>query len=185
MKEPYQDDQNTKGILIFSKEELEEIFSKAHKNGLQIAAHAIGDGAIELNADLLNELSEKPGVGLTDVVNDNDKVKINLQVGENPLRHGIVHAQFTNKEILNKMKKGGLLAYIQPVFVDSDMKIAEKRVGEKRLEKAYAWKSMSEMDIRTAGGSDAPVEGFDIMDNVYFAVTRKDRKGNPEGGLVT
>jgi hypothetical protein len=182
MKEPYRDDQNTNGILIFNKEELEEIFGKAQKNGIQIAVHAIGDGAIELNADLLDELNEKVEVKITGKLKN--KVKINEKEEKNPLRHGIIHAQFTNKEILNKMKNGGLVAYIQPVFIDSDMKIAEERAGEDRLEKAYAWKSMRDMGIKTAGGSDAPVEGFDIMENIYFAVTRQNREGNLEEGWM-
>ena len=164
MNEPYNDDQSTRGILIFSRDELEEIFEKAHKNGLQIAVHAIGDGAIELNVDLLNE------------INKNEE--------GNPLRHGIVHAQFTNEEILKKMKKGNILAYIQPVFVGTDMEIAEDRVGKDRLKKAYAWKSMLDMGIKAPGSSDAPVESFDIMENIYNAVTRKNKEGKPAGGWL-
>ncbi len=182
MNEAYQDDKSTKGILIFSKEELKMIFKKAHKNGLQLAIHAIGDGAIELNVDLLNELNEKYEPQILDDLKS--KVNINVSQEKNPLRHGIVHAQFTNQELLNKMKKGDLLAYIQPVFIDSDMKIAESRVGKDRLKKAYAWKSMLDMGIKAPGSSDAPVESFDIMENIYFAVTRKDRNGMPAEGWL-
>ena len=182
MNDVYSDDESTKGILIFSREELESIFEKAHKNGLQIAVHAIGDAAIELNNELLNEINKnyEPEVG--------KKLKKNAEVNEleeiNPLRHGVVHAQFTNEKILNEMKKGDLLAYIQPVFIDSDMEIAESRVGSERLKKSYAWKSMKDLGIKTAGGSDSPVESFDIMENIYFAVTRKNRELKPEGGWL-
>ncbi len=164
MNEPYSDDKSTRGTLIFSENKLREIFKKAHDNGLQIAVHAIGDAAIDINVDLLNE--------------------INKSEKENPLRHGIVHAQFTNEEILEKMKEGKLLAYIQPVFVGTDLKIAEDRVGKDRLKKAYAWKSMLDMGIKAPGSSDAPVESFDIMENIYFAVTRKDLEGYPEEGWL-
>jgi len=164
MNEPYNDDQSTKGILIFSEDELKEIFEKAHKNGLQIAVHAIGDGAIDLNVNLINEINKK-------------------EEG-NPLRHGIVHAQFTNEEILKEMKKGEILAYIQPVFVSTDMKIAEERVGKDRLKKAYAWKSMIDMGIKVPGSSDAPVESFDIIENIYYAVTRRSKEGEPEEGWL-
>jgi len=164
MNEPYNDDQSTKGILIFSEDELKEIFEKAHKNGLQIAVHAIGNGAIDLNINLIN--------------------KINKKEEGNPLRHGIVHAQFTNEEILKEMKKGEILAYIQPVFVSTDMKIAEERVGKDRLKKAYAWKSMIDMGIKVPGSSDAPVESFDIIENIYYAVTRRSKEGEPEEGWL-
>ena len=41
--------------------------------------------------------------------------------------------QITNDEIFEKMKKGNITAYIQPVFIEEDMKIAEIRLGEKRI----------------------------------------------------
>ncbi|MGM0410837.1 MAG: amidohydrolase family protein, partial [Bacillota bacterium] len=109
---------------------------------------------------------------------------INENTETNLLRHGIVHAQFTNEKILEQMKRGDVLAYIQPVFVGTDMKIAEDRVGKKRLEKAYAWKSMIDMGIKAPGSSDAPVENFSIMENIYYAVTRKNDEGKPEGGWL-
>ena len=182
MNSNYSDDQSTKGILIFSKKELEEIFEKAHKNGLQIAVHAIGDGAIELNTELINELNKKDKPYISEKLRKYANINENTET--NSLRHGIVHAQFTNKEILNKMSKGDILAYIQPVFVGADMKIAEDRVGKKRLEKAYAWKSMLDKAIKVPGSSDAPVENFSIMENIYYAVTRKNDEGKPEGGWL-
>lgn len=182
MNEPYNDDQSTRGILIFSRNELEEIFEKAHKNGLQIAVHAIGDGAIELNTELINKLNEKDKPYISENLRKYADISENEEI--NPLRHGIVHAQFTNKEILIKMSKGDILAYIQPVFVGADMKIAEDRVGKKRLEKAYAWKSMLDKGIKVPGSSDAPVENFSIMENIYYAVTRKNDEGKPEGGWL-
>ena len=41
-----------------------------------------------------------------------------------------------------------------------------------------------EMGILTVGGTDAPVESFDVMDNLYFAVTRQKKNGFPEGGWL-
>ncbi|MGM0437417.1 MAG: amidohydrolase, partial [Bacillota bacterium] len=98
MNEPYNDDQSTKGILIFSKEELREIFKKAHKNGLQIAVHAIGDGAIELNTELINELNKKDKPYISEKIRKYADINENTET--NLLRHGIVHAQFTNEKIL-------------------------------------------------------------------------------------
>ena len=54
------------------------------------------------------------------------------------------------------MAKNDILAYIQPVFVDYDMAIAEERIGAHRMPKIYAWKSMLDMGIHACGGSDAP-----------------------------
>ena len=39
--------------------------------------------------------------------------------------------------------------------------------------------------IHASGGSDAPVVSFDAMENIYFAVTRKNINGEPkEAGSV-
>jgi len=164
MKEPYSDERGSYGLQVFDEAALREFFALADEANMQIAVHGIGDRSIEITAELLNELNE-------------DK-------NGNPNRHGIVHAQFTNPEILEKIKSGDILAYIQPVFVGSDMDIAESRVGRERLNKAYAWKTMLDMGIKVSGGSDCPVESFSIMENIYFAVTRKNMSGSPEGGWL-
>jgi predicted amidohydrolase YtcJ len=82
------------------------------------------------------------------------------------------------------MRKNNILAYIQPVFVDMDMDIVEARIGKRRMEKVYAWKSMIDMGIHASGGSDAPVVPFDVMENIYFAVTRKKLSGEPESSWL-
>ena len=38
--------------------------------------------------------------------------------------------------------------------------------------------------ILTVGGSDAPVERFDVLENIYFAVTRQKLDGSPKGGWL-
>ena len=100
------------------------------------------------------------------------------------MRHGIVHVQITTKKILERMAKLGIVAYIQPVFIGYDMTIVEDRVGYERMQDTYAWKTMDDMGILTVGGSDAPIESFDIMENIYFAVTREKLAGGPEGGWL-
>ncbi|WP_294663717.1 amidohydrolase [uncultured Fusobacterium sp.] len=164
MNEPYTDDSSTCGIQILDEDQLRKFFRKAKENNMQVAVHGIGDGAIEIAADILNE------------VNKDDL--------SNPMRNGIVHAQITNKRILNKMVKGNITAYIQPVFIDTDMEIAEERLGKERTDSSYAWKTMLDEGLHISGGSDAPVVSFNILENIYFAVTSKNIKGLPEGGWM-
>ena len=82
------------------------------------------------------------------------------------------------------MKEHDILAYIQPVFVDLDMNTVEPAIGAHRMEGIYAWKSMLDLGIHASGGSDAPVDSFDAMENIYFAVTRKNIYGEPEEGWI-
>ena len=162
MKEPYTDDPTTKGLLNFEYEELLGIVDRAYDQGLQLAIHGIGDKAIEMIIDAYEAMDKKYPV--------KDR------------RNGIVHAQFTNKELLRRMNEGNVLALIQPIFIDDDMKVAEQRVGKERMESVYAWKTMRNMGIHTAGGSDAPVASFDVLKNIHCAVNSQDLKSQPEGG---
>ena len=164
MNEPYSDDPSTCGIQVLDEKQLRKFFIKAKENNMQVAVHGIGDGAIEIVADILNE------------VNKDDL--------SNPMRNGIVHAQITNERILDKMVKGNITAYIQPVFIEDDMEVAEARLGKERVATSYVWKTMLDKGIHISGGSDSPVVSFSIMENIYFAVTSKNKKGLPKEGWM-
>lgn len=133
------------------------------RHQMQTAIHCIGDRAMNMVIQAIEKSEAR---------RDNPKG-----------RHGIVHAQITNPQILRKMAEREILAYIQPVFVDLDMDVVEDRIGPRRMEGVYAWKSMLDLGIPAMGGSDAPVVSFDVLENLYFTVTRKNIKGLPEGWI--
>lgn len=164
LNEPYEGFPENVGISIYTQEELDDIMAFHDRHHMQAAIHCIGDRAMDM---VIEAMAKSPYRA------DNAKN-----------RHGIVHAQITNQGILDKMAEHDILAYIQPVFVASDMDIVEERIGRRRMPKVYAWKSMLDMGIHACGGSDAPVERFNIMENIYFAVTRKNLSGAPEGGWL-
>lgn len=164
MNEPYEGDPENIGISIYTQEELNDIFAFHDQHDMQVAIHCIGDRAMDMVIEAIENSPYRK---------DNKKN-----------RHGIVHAQITNQRILEKMAKNDIMAYIQPVFINYDMDIVESRIGAHRMPKVYAWKTMLDMGIHACGGSDAPVESFDIMENIYFAVTNKNIKGLPEQGWI-
>ena len=151
------------GIGIFTQEELDSIIELAHRSGMQIAVHCIGDGAMNMVLDSL-ERAQKLWP-------------------RSDCRHGIVHVQLSTREILERMAANDVIAYIQPVFVDYDMDMVPQRVAGPFID-IYAWKSMENLGILTVGGSDAPVESFDVLNNLYYAVTREHLTGGPEGGWL-
>ncbi len=164
LNEPYEGFPDNVGISIYTQEELDDIMAFHDQHDMQVAVHCIGDRAM----DMVIEAIEKSPYRENNTKN----------------RHGIVHAQITNQKILENMAKNDILAYIQPVFIGYDMDIAEERIGLHRMPKIYAWKSMLEMGIHASGGSDAPVESFHIMENIYHAVTRKKLNGTPKDGWI-
>lgn len=164
MNEPYEDSPGNTGIITFSQDELDDLFAFFDRHQMQAAVHCIGDRAMDM---VIEAAAKSP------YRKDNKKG-----------RHGIVHCQITNPRILQGMKDQDLLAYIQPVFIDLDMNTVEPAIGAHRMDKVYAWKSMLDMGIHTSGGSDAPVVSFDAMENIYFAVTRKNISGQPQEGWI-
>ncbi|MEG1255075.1 amidohydrolase [Clostridium sp.] len=161
LREPYSDDVDNCGVGIYTQEELNDYIKIAHDNGFQTAAHAIGDKAMDLYLNSLENLGE------------------DLKEG----RHGIVHCQITSKDIIERMKKLEVMAYIQPIFLDYDMHIVEDRVGA-RAKESYAFKTMEDLGIKLSIGSDAPVVHFNPFENIYSAVCRKDLAKSPENGFM-
>lgn len=160
----YNDDKTAKGISNYTQDELNEIVNFANKNDMQIAIHAIGDSAIYMALDSFKYARS--------IKNRKDD------------RHGVVHCQITNKELIERFSKENIIAYIQPIFIDYDLHIVEDRVGVDYSKGTYSWKSMINCGVKAAGGSDAPVVSFNIMGNIYSAVTRKDLNGYPDGGWL-
>lgn len=162
--EPYEGDPENKGLIIFEQDELNDIVRCCDEHHMQVAIHCIGDRAMDMVLTAFEKSSES--------------------CPRENCRHGIVHVQISNPDILERMKKQNIIAYIQPVFVDFDMGIAEDRIGADRVKDTYAWKTMLDMGIPVAGGSDAPVVSFNILENIYFAVTRKNIHGEPPEGWL-
>ena len=157
LREGYADDPNWKGMAIYRPEELESLIEAAHRARMDVAVHTIGDGALEQLCQAVEAVQARDPWPQA--------------------RHGAVHAQITDPDLLNCMKALGLQAYIQPIFIEADMGIITQRVGEKRAQNCYNWRSMLELGIPVSGGSDCPVEPFDVLDNLRAAVTRQDRAG--------
>jgi len=148
----YSDDSSTRGMMIHSKEKLEELILKTHKAGLQLAVHAIGDRAIDAVLTALEKALE-------------------IQPRKDH-RHRIEHASVLNKKLIKRMKKSGVIAPVQPHFVVSDFWVAD-RLGPKRARWAYPFKTLIQEGVQIAGGSDCPVEPINPLLGIWAAVSRK------------
>lgn len=164
MREPYADDPSTNGVAVLTQEQINALLSAAHRHGFQMSGHAIGDRAMDL---LINgfeyALTERP------------------QADARPC---IIHAQITTPDILERMQRLGVVCNIQPGFVGTDLHMVENRIGGERMQSTYAWHTMREMGIATAGGSDSPVESCNPLIGIEMAVTRQDLNGFPAEGWL-
>lgn len=160
MKRGYADTPQARGVSVYTGADLDCLILEAHAAGMQVACHAIGDAAVEQCVSAMEAARASDGVDLRD---------------------RIVHCQFADDALLERMAKGGICADIQPAFVPSDRRMAEDRVGE-RCAIGYRWKSMARRGIPMGGGSDSPVETFNPVWGIHCAVNRTDAAGRPAGG---
>jgi hypothetical protein len=71
---------------------------------------------------------------------------------------------------------------MQATHATSDKNMAMDRLGETRIEGAYAWRKLLESGARIANGSDFPVESPNPFFGLHASVTRQDRKNQPDNG---
>jgi predicted amidohydrolase YtcJ len=95
-----------------------------------------------------------------------------------PLRYRLEHVQLISPEDMQRMRRLGVVASVQPFHAVSDRDIAERYWG-KRHRRAYAYRTMQQMGIPLALGSDAPVELFEPLQILYAATQRRDPNGPP------
>lgn len=170
LREEYSDDPGNYGVLP-DQEELKKKLGECWERGLQPAIHAIGDKALDITLDAIEELLE------------NQKKKGETLHQKDPrLPIRLIHAQFTTPDQIQRMKKLPIALDIQPVFLMTDLHWIEDRLGKERVNHTYLWRSLVEEGIIVTGGSDSPVESWDPFLGIYAAVNRQDLEGNPPGG---
>ena len=157
LTKPYQDAPETRGLSVFTPQVFDEMIGYAHKQGMQVAVHCIGDACL----DLVLSSMEK---ALTAHPRKNH-------------RHGIVHCQITRPDQLQKIADLNLHVYAQSIFLDYDLHIVEDRVGKELASSSYGWKTLMTKGVSISNGSDCPVELPNVMGGIQCALTRRDLKG--------
>ncbi|MBB4657917.1 amidohydrolase [Parvularcula dongshanensis] len=152
--EPYADEPGTSGLQLINKEEAEALYAEAARKGLQVATHAIGDQGNALVLDWYE-----------DVMPDGARWRIE-------------HAQIVRPQDIPRFSRLGVIASMQPSHAIGDLDFAPDRLGDARLDGAYAWASMQGTGAVVVGGSDAPVEQGDPRIELYAATERKALDGH-------
>lgn len=158
--EGFEGNPNNRGILVLPEEEMKETVSIATMLGISIAIHAIGDRAAR--------------VALNSIEQAQHHLAASHAAQNMPrLRYRLEHVQLIAPEDLERMRRLGVIASVQPYHAVADRDIAERYWGQ-RSRRAYAYRTMQEIGIPLALGSDAPVETFDPLRILYAATMRND-----------
>ena len=134
---------------------LDSLFYTIHHAGWQIACHSNGDREIDMVIAAMEnaqKLDPRPDA-----------------------RHRIEHCSITNQQILDKIKKDGII----PVFHCYMYELGEKMLvyGPERMSMLHPTKTAEEMGITYALHSDFPVSPYQAMPRLCSAVNRKTREG--------
>jgi hypothetical protein len=153
MEEPYGDGEDTRGMLTTPEEEIYRRMVMAHRAGLQVAVHAIGDAGnrvcIELFERLLAECPRRDH------------------------RHRLEHASQLNRELISDMARLGIVVSTTPMYILSEKDWLHKRLGDERTKWTYPFRSLLEAGIKVAGASDGPIESTDVLRALQCCATRE------------
>ncbi|MDN3641723.1 amidohydrolase [Lutimonas halocynthiae] len=159
LKKPYSDREGHYGAMVTSLDDLSMIAKRLAKSKFQMNTHAIGDSA---NSYVLKTYAKE----------------LKSQTNR---RWRMEHAQIIDPDEFDYFTE--IIPSVQPTHATSDMYWAEDRLGPERINGAYAYKTLLEINGRIALGTDFPVEKVNPMLTFYAAVARKDLSGYPEDGF--
>ncbi|MGZ6365354.1 MAG: amidohydrolase [Ktedonobacteraceae bacterium] len=159
MLDGFEGNPDNHGILVLPEQEMNETVGAAAELGMSIAIHAIGDRAAHVALNSFEQAQRH--------IDKTQAVKAPR------LRYRLEHVQLITPEDLERMRRLGVVASVQPYHAVSDRDIAERYWG-KRHRRAYAYRTMQQMGIPLALGSDAPVETFDPLHILFAATTRNE-----------
>lgn len=160
LKKDYHDNNGHRGGLIHKPVFYKQWAALCNLYGFQMNTHCIGDRANQIVLSVYQE----------------------QLAGTNDKRWRVEHAQVLTGNDLAKFGRFNILPSVQPTHATSDMGWVEERLGEERLEGAYAYASLLEQNGLVLLGTDFPVEEISPIFTFYAGVFRKDRDGNPIGG---
>ena len=158
--EDYSDDSGNRGLQIASQEYYDEICQLAYDNNFAVATHCIGDSANRL---MLNTYAK-------------------FLKGKNDRRWRIEHAQIIHPDDFTKYAENSVVPSVQATHCTSDMYWADERLGEERLNGAYAYQTLLLQNGWLPNGTDFPVEDINPIYTFYASVFRMDHKGWPAKG---
>ncbi len=159
--EPYENDDHNHGIIRIQQDELNHTVQVCHDAGLRCCVHAIGDKAFDMALDAYeNAIEHSP---------------------RKDHRHRIEHMGnwLATPKLMQRMVRSNIVAIPNIAFAYYIGDAILDCVGERRLTKAFPFRTLLKNGIIIAGGSDSP--GYwpvDPLRDIATAASRKMRWGD-------
>ena len=151
MHAPFADRSHTSGMRTMGDGDAYDRMVAAHRAGLQVCIHAIGDEANRAAADLFARLlAEHPG----------------------DHRHRVEHASVLDEATVDLFANHRITCVVQPINLRTEAHWLGARLGPERLHRAYPYRSLLDAGVVVAGSSDAPIEPTDVLAAMAATVDR-------------
>ncbi len=154
LSEPYLDDPENMGQLYFDPRFLKSFVLQAHREGLQLSFHAIGDRAVTMVLDAYEAALE--------VFPRDDH------------RHRVEHCELPDRADIQRIARLGVHVAMQPTFEHlwgGKRGMYCRRLGLDRVMRTNPVRELLDSDIVVGGGSDSDVTPMDPMLGIYSALT--------------
>jgi predicted amidohydrolase YtcJ len=166
MLEPYADDPSQSGKLFWDPEKYKQAVVELDRRGFQIFTHAIGDRAVRTALDAYEGASR--------------------QNHTRDARDRIEHIETISAADIPRFSGLGVIASFQPLHThpDAEVGVWARSAGPERVQRGFAWHSVTASGGQLAFGSDWPVVTLNPCAGVQRAVTRQTEDGQPAGGWL-
>ena len=154
---------------LFDAEEFAQICIEADALGLQIAVHAVGDGAVRATLD---------GYAAARAKN-----------GPRDARHRIEHIDMIHPDDLTRLAALGVVASMQPVhppgLAGLPLEPTVSIMGQARWKDTFPWRAIKDQGVVLAYGTDWPVSPLSPLHALHCALSRKPwGQGQPDQRLT-
>lgn len=154
------------GVLKYSYDEVLSAVRVAAEKNWKFTAHCTGDGAVNMLLDVYEE--------------------VNKTIPLKGKRFSIIHGNFFSKEAIERMKKHGIYADMQPAWLYRDADAMQLILGIDRVKSFHPYRSMIDAGVMVNGGSDhmvkwdadTSVNPYNPFLGMWSMITRTTDKGN-------
>ncbi|WP_028921915.1 amidohydrolase [Pseudonocardia acaciae] len=153
----YHGERDNSGFLLFTHEQMRAVMIGAHRAGWQVAAHAIGDAAVDAVLDVYDEAQRalpRPNA-----------------------RHRIEHFAVASDEQIARAARLGVVAVPQGRFITEIGDGMADALGPQRSELCYRMRSLLDAGMVLPGSSDAPVASGAPLLGIHDMVNRRTASG--------
>lgn len=154
---PYRNEDEAKEVeLRLDPTKLEGWVKEAHDAGWSVGIHVMGDIAIEAAVNAIYKAYE-----------------------ENPQerRHQLIHAYYPTDDTLDKMKKAGIIAAVQPAFIYNEADGYDTLLPDDKQVEFLPLRKYIDSGVTIASSTDMPSAHYNPFWGIYGALERKGIQG--------